>query len=177
MSERRSRSVTTVRWATWFGLLGIGLGCISAINRVSPDLYHEMALARETLAAGSVPIQDVYAYTPTVTPCVHHEWGAGMVFYGVSMALGSAGLLVLKYGGALAVGLGCAGLAHRRGASAEVFALLAPLAILCGCIGFFSVRAQLFTLCFTLCLLYLLEQDRKGGARGFSSGSPSTWCG
>ncbi len=155
-------SQTIARWAVWFGLLGVGLGSISAVNRVSPDLYHEMALAREAWAAGSVPIEDLYAYTPTVTPCVHHEWGAGLVFYGVSMSLGSAGLLWLKYGGALLVGVGCAVLARQRGASAEVFGLLAPAAILCGCIGFFSVRAQLFTLLGTLCLLYMLQQDRQG---------------
>ena len=110
MSHRTS--VTTdacrsLRWAIWFGLLGVWLGSISAINRVSPDLYHEMALLREALASGSVPTHDVFAYTPTVDPCVHHEWGAGAVFYALSMGLGSAGMTLLKYGGALAVGLGC----------------------------------------------------------------------
>ena len=151
-----------LRWAIWFGLLGVWCGSISAINRVSPDLYHEMALFREALAAGSVPTRDVFAYTPTVDPCVHHEWGAGAVFYALSVTMGSAGLTLLKYGGALLAGVGCWVLAKRRGGSDEVFALLAPVAILCGCIGFFSVRAQMFTLLFTLCLLHLLEQDRQG---------------
>jgi hypothetical protein len=162
MPERRHDNGTILRWASWFGLLGAWFGCISAINRVSPDLYHEMALFREALAVGSVPTRDVFAYTPTVNPCVHHEWGSGAVFYGLSMGLGSPGMMLLKYVGALLVGLGCLALARRRGASDEVFALFAPVAILCGCIGFFSVRAQLFTLVFTLCLLHLLEQDRQG---------------
>jgi len=162
MNIRVQDPETLVRWAAWFGLLGIGLGCISAINRVSPDLYHEMALAREAISRGAVPTRDLFAYTRTVEPCVHHEWGAGVVFYLASRTLGSAGMLVLKYGGALVVMGGCLALARRRGASMEVAASLAPLAILCACIGFFSVRAQLFTLIFTLVLLWLLERDREG---------------
>jgi hypothetical protein len=153
---------TLLRWAIWFGLLCAWLGSISAINRVSPDLYHELALFREALRAGAVPTQDVFAYTPTVKPCIHHEWGAGAVFYALSMGFGSAGITLLKYAGAFAVGLGCWTLAKRRGASDEVLSLFAPLAILCGCIGFFSVRAQLFTLLGTVCLLHLLERDRQG---------------
>lgn len=154
-----------LRWASWFGLLGVWVGSISTIHRVSPDLYHEMAWFREALQTRSVPIEDVFAYTPTVSPCVHHEWGAGAVFYVLSMSLGGTGLTLLKYAGACAVAAGCWLLAKRRGSSDAVLSLLAPLAILCGCIGFLSVRAQLFTLCGTVGLLHLLEQDRQGGRR------------
>lgn len=153
------------RWATYFGLLGLSLGVISAINRMDPDAYHQMALIREAVAAGSLPMEDVFAYTPTVNPSVHHEWGTGAIFYAVSMALGRTGMILMKYGGALMVGWGCLALARRRGASVEVFALLAPLAIFCGCIGVFSLRAQMFTLLGTVCLLFCLDEDQRGGRR------------
>jgi hypothetical protein len=153
---------TRLTWAAHFGLLCLLCGWISSINRVSPDLYHEMALAREALAVGYLPAEDVFAYTPTVRPSVHHEWGAGALLYIASVNLGSAGLILLKYGGAVLVGWSCLRLARRRGADDSVATMLAPLALACGCIGFLTVRAQLFTLVFTATLLHLLESDRQG---------------
>ncbi len=44
-----------------------------------PDVWHEMALAREALASGWVPLEDRFGFTPTVYPSVHQEWGAGLV--------------------------------------------------------------------------------------------------
>ena len=51
---------------------------------VDPDLWHEMALFRAALALGSLPLHDLFAYTPTVFPSIHHEWGAGAIGYGVA---------------------------------------------------------------------------------------------
>lgn len=163
MTDQNASNRSPWRWATYFGLVGFFLGVISAINRVCPDAYHQMALIREAVATGSLPMQDVFAYTPTVNPSVHHEWGAGAVFYAASMAFGSYGILLIKYGGALLLGVGCFALARRRGVSVEVFAILAPVAIFCGCIGVFSVRAQMFTLLGTVCLLFFLDNDQNGG--------------
>lgn len=161
MLATSSQGQTRISWAAHFGLLCLLCGWISSINRVSPDLYHEMALAREALAIGYLPEGDVFAYTPTVYPSVHHEWGAGALLYIASVNLGSTGLLLLKYGGAVLVGWGSLYLARRRGADDSVTTALAPLALTCVCIGFLTVRAQLFTLTFTVALLHLLECDRQ----------------
>ena len=72
--------------------------------------------------------------------------------------------MVLKYLLAAFVALGCFFLATRRGASYPVFAFLGLLGISLGWAGFGTIRAQLFTLCFLVILLFLMEQDRKGKA-------------
>src|SRR5438445_13593674 len=48
------------------------------------DCWHQMALAREFLALGSIPLADQFAYTPTVYPVIRHEWGTGLVMYALA---------------------------------------------------------------------------------------------
>ncbi|MGB7911860.1 MAG: hypothetical protein WCF59_06510 [Desulfobaccales bacterium] len=158
MSER------SLRRALVFGLAGSFFAIISRLNTVDLDLFHEMALIREAFRLGYLPHADTFAYVPTVNPVVHHEWGTGLILYlvTVQLGLGAPGLLVLKYLLAAFVALGCFFLATRRGASYPVFAFLGLLGILMGWAGFGTIRAQLFTLCFLVILLFLMEQDRKG---------------
>jgi hypothetical protein len=135
---------------------------LSAFLIVDPDLFHEMALAREALREGALPREDPFAFTPTVSPFVHHEWGTGMALYLLTSRFGAAGLLALKY----LLGLGVAWLtvlaARRRGAGWRIICLLAPLAMVMVDPGLTNVRAQFFTLLFTAALLLLLELDRAG---------------
>ncbi len=44
---------------------------------VDLDLWHQMALVREGIRLGYFPLKDQFAYTPTIFPSVHHEWGSG----------------------------------------------------------------------------------------------------
>ena len=153
-----------VKWALLFGLAGAFLAYISRVTLASNDMFHAMALFREALSTGWVPQEDLYAFTPTVSPAVHHEWATGAVLYltTVTSGLGAAGLMMLKYllTGAIAVGCYCC--ARRRGAGVLLFATLAFLVFPFGWVGFGTVRAQLFTLLFLVCLLLLLEEDRRG---------------
>ena len=132
---------------------------------VDVDLWHAMALARETLACGYVPQTDSFAYTPTVTPVVHHEWGAGMIAYLAALGGGAAGLLLLRY--ALAAGLGwaCWRCWRGRGATFATVRFLAPLAILMVDVGLATIRAQQYSFLFAALLLVWLDQDRQGGRR------------
>jgi len=135
---------------------------LGALTFVDPDLWHEMALFREALALGHLPFADQFAYTPTVYPSVQHEWGTGAVLYFLATRFGSTGILIAKYLltlGVVALGMAAA---RRRGAGWPVIVSLAPLAILCGVIGYTTIRAQLFTLLFIALLLYSLELDRAG---------------
>jgi hypothetical protein len=138
---------------------------LSSFLVVDSDLFHEMALARATLAQGSVPTEDLFAYTPTVSPSVHHEWGTGMILYGVVAATGASGLLLLKYG----LGFGMFTSLFHSGrvqkASWEILCLLAPLAILLADVGFTTVRAQMFSMAFLAALLVMLQWDRQGGRK------------
>ena len=70
---------------------------ISQNSFVDPDLFHEMALIRDALRLGHLPLLDTLAYTPTLEPTIHHEWGTGAILYLVSTRWGGAGLLLLKY--------------------------------------------------------------------------------
>ena len=119
--------------------------------------------ARKALAEGRVPTADHFAFTPTVDPSVHHEWGTGLVLYGLFTRLGPGGIMTLKYALALSV-MGIALVtALRRGASLPLIALVAPLAIAAGTIGFTTLRAQVFTLWFLALLLGWFDADRRGG--------------
>src|SRR5581483_11849988 len=120
--------------------------------------------AREIVAHGRVPDRDVFAYTPTMELVIHHEWGTGIVLYAASTASGldGAGLMLLKHALALGMGIGCYLVARRRGASPTLFALLAIVGIQLSVFAFSTIRAQVFTMFFTVCLLYFLEQDDRG---------------
>ncbi len=137
---------------------------LSRSTVVDPDLFHELSLAREIVTTGSIPRRDAFAYTPTVDPVVHHEWGTGLVLYGtaVSSGWGGSGLLALKYLVGLGLGAGAVACARARGASAATISFLAPIALGLGWIGFGTVRAQLFTLLFAVLWLWLLTFDLRG---------------
>jgi hypothetical protein len=137
------------------------LAAISRYTFLDMDLWHEMATFREALALGRLPMSDSFAYTPTVQPVVHHEWGTGAVLYAVHELGGPAALLALKYVLCAAVALLGWRTARQRGGRIEVVAACAPLAAYLGQIGCTTVRAQVFTLlCLALLLAGLTQNDR-----------------
>jgi hypothetical protein len=129
---------------------------------IDPDVYHGLSLVREALDTGSVPRDDVFAYTPTVSPVVHHEWGEAFLLYFIATRWGGMGMLVAKHLLALLVASGVFLLARRRGASLGTAAALAPVSIFLSWIGFTTIRAQVFTLLFLMVLLWFLDEDRRG---------------
>jgi hypothetical protein len=129
---------------------------------VDPDVFHLMALARATCEIGRVPTEDLFAYTPTVHPTIQHEWGMGMILYGIVRAAGAPGLLALRYALTIALAIACAACARRRRATAPVLLVLAPIGVLLASASLSTVRAQMLTLLFTAILLVLLEKDRAG---------------
>ena len=135
---------------------------LSGFLVVDPDLFHEMALARAALQRGEMPSQDLFAFTPTVLPSVHHEWGTGMALYWIVTRFGAAGLLALKYLLGFSVALLAVKAARLLNAGWEVLCLLSPLALMMADIGFSNVRAQFFTLLFLTALLVMIQWDRKG---------------
>ncbi len=157
-------SEASLRRAMFFGLGGSFLAVISRLNIVDLDLFHEMALIRESFRLGYLPRADTFSYLPTLNPVVHHEWGVGLIIYliTVQLGLGAAGLMALKYLLAAFIALGCLSFATRQGASYPVFAFLGLVGIALGQAGFSTIRAQLFTLGFVIILLFLLAEDRKG---------------
>jgi len=159
------RGSRLVRTAAWAALALVTLWSTSRLRFVDPDFWHEIALAREILRVGHVPSTDQFAYTPTVVPVVHHEWGSGLLFYGVVRAWGKNGLVALRDLSAFTALALVVAAARRRGASWPGIALLAPLVLVPGSASFTTVRAQLLTLVFFALLLLKLESDERGSRR------------
>jgi hypothetical protein len=138
------------------------LAVVSGDNFVDPDLYHLLALIREALRIGHIPIEDRFAYTPTVHPCIHHEWGTGALLYAATSAFGAGGIPAWKYALAALLG-GTVFAVHRRESTPiAVVALLAPAAIVLVASGFSTLRAQVFTLLCVALLMLFLDRDRRG---------------
>lgn len=145
--------------------LALGLLLIAAAageNFVDPDAFHLMALFRDALHLGWIPLRDRFAYTPTVYPCVQHEWGTGALLYLATSACGASGLLALKYALVLGIAIVLFRLQRRAGAPVAVFAPLAPIGIVLVATGFSTVRAQVFTLLGVALLLLAVDCDRRG---------------
>lgn len=155
-----------VTLAAWL-LCALGCGFIAYVARlheITHDAFHEMSLFRETLVLGEFPVEDVFAYTPTVSPSVHHEWGTGAVLYfaTVGSGLGLAGLALLKLLLMASLWLLLYRVARLRGCHPYVFAAIAFFAFPVFWVGFATVRAQLFTLVFIAAQLWMQELDWRG---------------
>lgn len=157
----------TQRWlrgVVYFGLLGALLAVLSASTQVDLDVFHELALIREAIALGRLPTWDMFAYTPTVRPVVHHEWGTGAVLYLVTIwsGLGATGLMLLRYLLCLFIAAGAYVCARQRGASDAVLSFLGLVALMLLRIGFTTIRAQVFSLALLVVLLLCWTADGKG---------------
>jgi hypothetical protein len=162
MDPRRPSSDPRRRRSLIAGLASTLLLLSGAATFVDPDIWHSMALARETLTLGRVPLIDSFAYTPTLVPVVHHEWGSGIVLYFLAI---TGGILALQVARAIliaALAVGAVRVALTRGATPGVLTALAPLAIVMSWIGLTALRPQLITLVFLCGWLQMIERDRRG---------------
>jgi hypothetical protein len=132
---------------------------LSTQTAFDPDGFHQMALFREWLRTGALPLIDTFAFTHTIVPAVHHEWGAGALLYGVATALGAPGVMLWRWLVSAAVAV-VATRAARRRAPTVVVAFCAPIAILLGQVAFTTVRAGLYTMLFLAILLAAIDRDR-----------------
>jgi hypothetical protein len=149
-----------LRWATFVGC-GAFLCQLIAYNFVDIDLWHQMALIRESVAAGHLLQADPYAYTPTVRPWIDHEWGAGAIAYLATIGLGSRAIVVLKFLVAIGTGIICVRCSEARGGDFRLLGACAPLPIFLAYLGFFpAIRAQAYS--FFLTAFWLILLDRVG---------------
>lgn len=157
------RDVALVGWLL-FALLASFLAYIARMHEVTHDAFHEMALVREALAAGRFPVEDLFAYTPTVSPAVHHEWATGAVLYfaTIGTGLGVYGLSVLRLLIVAGIWLTLYRVARMRGAHPYMFAMFSFIVFPVLWVGFATLRAQAFTLLFIAIQLWMQEQDRRG---------------
>jgi len=141
-------------------------------NVVDPDLWHQMALIREAIALGHIPLKDHFAYTPTVFPTIHHEWGAGVIAYLLATRLGASGILAAKYLLASIISIFSFLCLKRRPVSIEVLIFLIPIGILLIDEGFSTIRGQMYSLAFLSCLLWFFELDKNGTLKWIAAWLP-----
>lgn len=160
------RDAALIAWMLLAVLSGF-LAYTSRLGDITHDVFHEMALVREALAQGEFPRQDVFAFTPTNNPTVHHEWGTGAILYLVTVAsgLGLFGLSALRLLLIGALWWLTYRVARLRGAHPVVFAAVAIVIFPVFWVGFSMLRAQLFTLVFIAAQLWMQELDRLGRRR------------
>lgn len=143
---------------------GLLVSCLfaAASTECDPDMFHLLALGRAVSRLGHVPMHDVFAYTPTRSPVVHHEWLFGVVLYPLVATTGATGLLVLKYALHLATFSLALAVAWSRGASLVTLAFLAPMVIGLCASGLTTMRPLVVTLSFVAFTLVCIEVDRRG---------------
>jgi hypothetical protein len=152
-------------YVVWFALAVMLLSRIS-LNVVDPDIFHLMALARESLVSGHVPTTDLFSYGPTKPYVVQHEWGSGAIAYFVATRFGAPGILLLKYLLAALLAWLCVATARVRNPDPlPALCWLAPISIFFTGAAFSPIRGHLYSMIFTACLLYFLEGDRRGNRR------------
>ena len=136
---------------------------VTRLHEITHDVFHEMALAREMLHEG-FPTRDAFAFTPTVAPVVHHEWGTGLALYAATMSsgLGVWGLALLRWGLIAVLWFTLYRVARLRGAAPEIFVLCSLLVFPLLWVGFSTLRAQLFTLTFLAIQLWMQQLDWRG---------------
>ncbi|MBI9073812.1 MAG: hypothetical protein JEZ02_00275 [Desulfatibacillum sp.] len=154
--------------ATLPRLAALGLSILSVVmilialtdTFAEPDLWGYLNFGHLFFNEPGFPFQDAFAYTPTHSTWVFHEWLTGVVLFRLQQAVGFGGIQVLKYllGGLTAFFL----YATAKKCGAGNGWPLAPV-FLAG--AFFSwafpaFRALSFTYCFYALFLAVLETAR-----------------
>jgi hypothetical protein len=135
---------------------------IARLNDVLHDIFHAMALAREVVLTGVFPTADVFAFSPTLNPTVHHEWGFGLICFIITAnPLGDTLLMSLRFLLIAIVLLSCYRVCRARGGDPLLFALGLLLVLPFFWVGFSTLRAQQFTLTFLALQLVMQESDWK----------------
>src|SRR5260221_14551327 len=63
---------------------------------VDGDLWARLAVGAHVWRTGSLMRHDIFAFTPTLPEWIDHEWGAGVIFFGLLNAFGPSSLMLLK---------------------------------------------------------------------------------
>lgn len=153
-----------IRLALPLAVLTTFLARFAEGRRIDHDVFHALCLWRETLKRGAVPRGDLWAYTETIDPVVHHEWLTGGLNSLLAINLGwdAGGLLAWKAICTLGALTCAATVARLRGVSAAAIATGAIPAMMFSMVSVGTGRAQVTTVFLFSLLLLFLELDQRG---------------
>ena len=137
------------------------------VYRVGPtiadvDIWHQIALVRKAIEIGSIPYQDFFSYAKTIYPSVHHEWGAGVIGYFVTLFWGGDGIVILRYFLVAVLIFILLYALRKKRPNPFIVLFLLPLPIFIWAYGTSAVRAQMYSFIFTALLLFFFEIDDQG---------------
>lgn len=144
------------------GLLSFA-GILCYHNVTDFDIWARLSLGACWWLDGSVPKKDLFAFTPVLPAWVDHEWGTGVLYYGLLRVLGPGGLMAWKVLAGIGALLCALGAGHRAGVKPAVLLLLAipcAAAIMPGYIPI--ARPHTGTYLFFGATLLMLEWIRRG---------------
>lgn len=151
-------------------LLVLLLVSLCAVTVLKPDgdcdVWARLAVGKWIVESGGVTLHDPFSYTPKKPEWIDHEWGTGVVYYGIASVAGQKGLLLLK--ALLLFGTLCFSYLRARLATGRAPSLIYHV-FLAGALSFgflATLRAQTFTFFLFSAWLYLLERARSGDWRG-----------
>ena len=126
------------------------------------DLWARLAVGSLFFQTGHVLRHDIFSYLPTKDLWIDHEWGTGVVLYGLAKYLGEHGIFLLKalliYSILVMVGKTLNLLKGQRSPSLLFYAFLG-YALSPGIVSL--LRSQMFTYLFFIVWLYGLERLRR----------------
>src|ERR1700722_2632790 len=146
-------------------LLGLfAFASILAFHNITEgDLWAQLAIGASVWEHGHLLRHDIFAFTPTLPEWIAHEWGAGVVFYGVLKIFGPTGLMGLKIAlafGALGFGLLTG---RRQGCDMNTLLFVAVFSAACILPGYIPIlRSHAFTFFWFGMTLFCLEELRGG---------------
>ena len=136
-------------------------------NHADWDLWARLAVGSVFYHTGTVLKHDIFAYTPTKSLWVDHEWGSGVIFYYLSHYFGDAGLLGLKFALLLGIFFLVFKTNEMRSNNSDPYRIGYYVLLIYAMILAFDgiIRSQSFTYFFFALWLYLLDKVRMGHNR------------
>jgi hypothetical protein len=133
---------------------------------VDGDLWARLAVGAHAWRTGGLMRHDIFAFTPTLPAWIDHEWGAGVIFFGLLNAFGPDSLMLLKIVTACTAILLCLFAAQRKGTGWPTLLLLAIPCAVTVLPGYVTVvRSHALTYLFFALTLFCLEEMRSGRRR------------
>lgn len=129
-------------------------------NLADPDLWGYLAFGRLFWETGQFPYHDVFAYVPTKSVWIYHEWLTGILYYPIFRYAEAGGLQIVKI--ILMIGTVSLTWATARRREAGLGGIALVIFLTHGFLsGYSPVRAQIFTYFFFALTLYILEVSRQ----------------